>query len=485
MQTVENTSNNKRENAIDAINQGMTIRSASKKFDIPRSTIHRAVTESIVLSKGGQTYLTVEIEQELIHTAEYLSERGFGLTLEKFLELATDVVNSTKTLSKPLTLLSRDWWIGFKSRHPNFICCRPKGRVVTSKSDAEQNEEGILSFYEQYENLNLKFNFTPSQVWNADETGSCQKENSSYIVANKNQKTIGSRVSSNATHMTLLACICANGSYSPPLFICKDKSLDQTVLDKAIPESMVMTSSSGYINETIFNEWFLKWITSIRKQTSLTILLIVDNCSSHVRHSTISLAKNNNVELLALPPNLTHVLQPLDVSMFRSFKAKIRSSLANALIFHKVNKLNHGQFIEMQCQIITEIFTSDSIKSSFKTIGLFPIDANKAFERVGQGLILNKVNTAVEKKQDTISELRCEVNELKTEIAKLHSKDLISTVTATKRPKKLKSVLAHVLTQSELKENIIPLPKSKVQPEKRKLSLKIKETGIKKKHSLI
>ena len=41
--------------------------------------------------------------------------------------------------------------------------------------EAEQNEKAILSFYEAYENLNREYNFTPSQVWNADETGSSQK----------------------------------------------------------------------------------------------------------------------------------------------------------------------------------------------------------------------------------------------------------------------------------------------------------------------
>ena len=469
MQNEQPMSRNKRQKAIDAIKGGMTYRKASRKFGIAIANLYQAVNEAISLKQGGQIYLTMKMEDELIDTAKYLSERGFGITLPKFLELATHMVNSITKSKYPLTRLSRKWWRGFKSRHSGFDCCRPKGRADIKKLEAEQNEGAILSFYEEFDNLDQKFNFIPSQVWNADETGSCQKESAAFIVANTKQKTIGSRISTNAKHMTLLACISADGTYSPPLFICKAKTVNRNILDNAIPESMIMTSSSGYINETIFNQWFLKWITWVRNKTSSTQLLILDNCGSHIRHSTIMLAKEYNIELLALPPNLTHILQPLDVGVFKSFKSKIHSSLANTLIRNRVSKLSDAQFIELQCSLLISTFTTDCVKDAFKAVGLFPTDPEKAFKRLDQQLIFSESRNG-NKRQTPIDKLRSKVGDLKTEIAKLQSNALISTIIPKKRIKTEKCVVAQVLTQRELKQTPIVLLKSKVQGQKRKLS---------------
>ena len=442
--------------------RGLSLRATAKKFRVPITTLHRVVNEPYVINRGRQQYLTMQMEKQLIATAEDLSSRGFGLTLSRFLELATDMVNSirlksTKNPMAPITTVSYKWWEGFKSRHPDFRCCHPKGRINTNKLKAEQNKEAILSFYKQYKILDRKYKFTPSQVWNADETGSSQKESAAYIVANRNQKTIGGRVSSNATHMTLLACISADGNYSPPLFICKGQKVEKNILDNALQNSMVATSSSGYINEKIFNQWFDKWITWVRKSISSRVVLIVDNCTSHVKYSTVLLAKKHNVELLALPPNLTHILQPLDVGIFRSFKSKMRSTLESYLVSHRTRKLNNAQFIQMLSQTVIATFTSDSIKSAFTAIGLFPINANKAFERVAKRTTFN-TSASIPKRNlqlDTIGKLHSQINDLKTEVARLQSNAVIVAAEAAapkQRRKKLMCVVARVLTQEELEQ---------------------------------
>ena len=46
------------------------------------------------------------------------------------------------------------------------------------------------------------------------------------------------------------------------------------------------------------------------------MVLIFDGHHSHISLELIELAKNNNIHLLCLPPHSTHLLQPLDVSVF-------------------------------------------------------------------------------------------------------------------------------------------------------------------------
>ena len=60
-----------------------------------------------------------------------------------------------------------------------------------------------------------------------------------------------------------------------------------------------------------------------------TKLLIGDNLASHFSAEVVRLAKEKDVYFTALPPNSTHLLQPLDVAVFRPMKAHWRQILGN------------------------------------------------------------------------------------------------------------------------------------------------------------
>ena len=52
----------------------------------------------------------------------------------------------------------------------------------------------------------------------------------------------------------------------------------------------------------------------------------MDNCSSHTSDEIRLLCGENNIEIVYLVPNTTHIFQPLDLC-FSVFKAKLRSSV--------------------------------------------------------------------------------------------------------------------------------------------------------------
>jgi hypothetical protein len=467
---MQSSKNERMKKAIDDYEKGKSLRASSRDNRISYTTLQRHVTEPDLLDKGGQTYLTIEMEEELISYAKYRSSRGFGITKTQFIKEATDLVNSTITPSPRITLLSHKWWEGFKQRHPDFKALRPKGQKLKEKVNAEQNEEVIRSYFKLFRKLMLDFKFTPSQVWNVDETGSSQKETASYIVGDRRQRSVSGEESLNALHMTMVACINAEGKYSPPLFILKDDEVERSALDSAFPKSMIAISSTAYINVGIFNDWLINWISTMREQSSSPLLLIVDNCTSHICFSTVEIAKKHKVELFALPPNLTHILQPLDVCMFRSFKGMIRSTLSETLLFHRTRTLSPKQFIELCCVTLQKTFTPDSVRFAFTAAGLFPIDENKAFARIKR---LNPdLNTNVsvslnKQRQDIISKLKKEIKDLKIKAAKAqcdHKITLAEKRIPKRHPKKVKCPFAKILTQSELYSCVPVTRKSKKRP---------------------
>ena len=50
------------------------------------------------------------------------------------------------------------------------------------------------------------------------------------------------------------------------------------------------------------------------------VILFVDGHHSHINLELINVAREYKVYIMCLPPNLTHVLQPMDVGVFRPLK---------------------------------------------------------------------------------------------------------------------------------------------------------------------
>ena len=64
-----------------------------------------------------------------------------------------------------------------------------------------------------------------------------------------------------------------------------------------------------------FNKHFLRYIPSARP-----VLLLLDGHSSHYCPDTIRVVAHHKVIVFALPPNTTHISQPIDKGCFGPLK---------------------------------------------------------------------------------------------------------------------------------------------------------------------
>ena len=87
--------------------------------------------------------------------------------------------------------------------------------------------------------------------------------------------------------------------------------------------SMYSVSDSGWMVAANFKQWFAKmFIPAVKHLTTKhPVLLVFDGHHSHISLDLINFASENNIHLLCLPPHTTHLLQPLDVSVFGPVKA--------------------------------------------------------------------------------------------------------------------------------------------------------------------
>ncbi|KAJ4431990.1 hypothetical protein ANN_20599 [Periplaneta americana] len=139
--------------------------------------------------------------------------------------------------------------------------------------------ENVAKFFDIYEPLLTKVNHNPHRVYNVDETGITTVQHKyRTVIGMKGKKQVASLTSSERGNLIrIVTCMNAAGTYVPPLFV--KPSADDPAL------------------------------------------LILDGHFSHTKNiDVVDKARENHVDVICLPPHLTHKMQPLDVGFMGPFK---------------------------------------------------------------------------------------------------------------------------------------------------------------------
>ena len=103
------------------------------------------------------------------------------------------------------------------------------------------------------------------------------------------------------------------------------------------------------MNSDLFYHWFTHHFLQYTPP-SRPLLLLLDGHSAHYSPATIKLAAENQVIVFVLPPNTTHVAQPLDRGCFSPLKAAWRKYC------HEFRSKNPGRVVTRYefCQIFSK-----------------------------------------------------------------------------------------------------------------------------------
>ena len=125
----------------------------------------------------------------------------------------------------------------------------------------------------------------------------------------------------------------------------------------------------------------------------LPTLLIFDGHSSHLTYLIASRETEENISIVLLPPHTTNVLQPLDVGLFRSFKAKL-SKVTGALKLLSVTgnyeHIGKTNFTAVFKQAYEESMSLAAIKNGFRRTGIYPYKP----DAINKTCLMSTVTTA-------------------------------------------------------------------------------------------
>ena len=238
------------------------------------------------------------------------------------------------------------WWKGFLKRHPeislrasqNFGVMRTTRPVIEAfyRRLLETLINGIGSLLEK-----------PHLIFNADESGFEFDAINKIVAAAKGARHVPRISKGQHEKVTVLACASAVGNSIPPMFIFKSQSgrVPNGVQEGAPARTLFTAQKSGWIEKDLYLKWFREvFLRSVPVERP--ILLLVDGHKAHVMMDVIEEAVANKILVFCLPAHASHLLQPLDLSLFGPLK---KGWVKACAVFHHLTSVvvNQRNFLKV------------------------------------------------------------------------------------------------------------------------------------------
>ena len=113
-----------------------------------------------------------------------------------------------------------------------------------------------------------------------------------------------------------------------------------------------------------------------KEEIPLPVIVFINGYESHFSIELSEFCSKNGIILIALFPNATHILEPLNVAVFGLMKAKWKSFCRQWRIDYKGQEINKENVSVALNSFIINSSMRSNIESGFKKTVIFPFDAN-------------------------------------------------------------------------------------------------------------
>ena len=276
-------------------------------------------------------------------------------------------------------LPGKDWVASFLKRHKDLSV------RFASNIKRKRAEVGARVIEEYFSNLAKELDgIPPENVWNYDETNLSDDPGQKKLITKRGCKYPERVINSTKAAVSIMFCGNATGEMLPPYVVYKVESLWTTWMENGPPQARYNRSKSGWFDSTCFEDWFLSLLLPRIKKTSGRHVVIGDNLSSHLNPAVLEACEANNIAFVALPPNSTHLTQPLDVAYFRPMKITWRNILSDWKEKGKGRRapsLPKDEFPSLLRRLMSST-SKDNLVAGFRKAGIYPMDKAQVLYRL-------------------------------------------------------------------------------------------------------
>ena len=290
--------------ALEAVAEGkIGVNRAALEFNVPRTTLKDRISGRVIhgSNMGPKTYLTHEEEKELVDFLVNCANMGYAKTRQDVLKIVHSAVLKK---GKQLDKISSGWWNRFCKRWPQLRL--RKGDSFPIVRDQATSYTVFKSYFDLLGETLVKYGIKDksAQLYNCDETGMPLEHKMPKVIAAKGTKKVRQCTSGTKSQITVLACASASGQTIPPMVVFTGKYFNSVLAKGEVPATLYGMSSSGWMDQELFSDWFLHHFLE-HAVTSRPLMLLLDGHSSHYTLELVKLAAQHDVVIFCLPPHTT------------------------------------------------------------------------------------------------------------------------------------------------------------------------------------
>ena len=363
--------------ALNEIANGKSMRKACLEWRIPRSTLrdrnattqtHREAADHLQrLPKVVENRLTdwISNQEALGHGVTHAQIRVFG---ERLLALQGDHLP-----------LGKHWMTRFMSRNP--ILKTKRQIYVDSVRVNNACSEVIRPWFQKLDIPAIRA-IPASQRWNMDETGVMKGYGLNVLVVGHAEKRkIQGKQPGSRAWTSIIERVSATVVSTLPLVIYKGKSVQQQwfPFQLEIFDNWHFTATeNGWTSDATALEWLERVvIPQMEPRDHSARLLILDGHGSHETTEFLWRCLEHNIYLLFLPAHTSHVLQPLDLTVFSSLKRAYRKELQKLSSLIDSTPMDKRNFLIYYQKARQDSITPSNINSGWRTTGLWAVSIAK------------------------------------------------------------------------------------------------------------
>ncbi|XP_037293571.1 uncharacterized protein LOC119189035 [Manduca sexta] len=273
---------------------------------------------------------SAEYEQVLVDHIKDLSNRCMPLMKKEFLKLAYDLAEVMKIphrFNKEKASAGKHFYYDFMKRHSDISLRAPESSSMMRAVGF--NKPQVDLFYDNLEKLMKQYKFTPSRIYNCDETGVSCVHKHQKVLAPKAIRQVGKLTSAErGKNITVLFCMSANGHFIPPFFVFPRQRMNERLMMNAPDESIGVAQPKG----------------------------------------------ENHIHLMSSPPHTTHKLQPLDRTFMKPFKDAYNQQCDLWMRINAGCRITDYDIAGLVKEAFIKVARLDIAVSGFKCTGIHPFD---------------------------------------------------------------------------------------------------------------
>ncbi|CAI6346490.1 unnamed protein product [Macrosiphum euphorbiae] len=227
-----------------------------------------------------------------------------------------------------------------------------------------------------------------SRIWNYDETNLSDNPGNKKVISKRGAKYVEKICNFSKSSTSVMFCGNAEGKLLAPYVVYKAENMWTTWTENGPENTRYNRSKSGWFDSITFEDWFTThFLKEIKCSKDNPTVLIGDNLASHINIKVLQLCDQYNIKFVCLPPNTTHLTQPLDVAFFAPMKKVWRNILTKwkeSKTGSKYSTIPKDLFPTLLSELINNIKTNagQNLISGFKKCGIFPFNKQTLLDRL-------------------------------------------------------------------------------------------------------